>query len=242
MDRTKITHPLMGKMVHVEVDRPIGYLHSDMLYPINYGFIPGVMAGDGEEQDAYILGVSKPLAAFDGRVVGIIRRQNDCEDKLVVAPDGMLFHQGQIAAATHFQEKYFQTTINALYRKACGVIPFRRTGSGIEFLLLFQHRSQTWSFPKGHMEAEEAELETALREITEETGLHPNLIPDMRITATYPVPPFTQKQVVLFPGEVSGDPLIQKAEIECFRWVSFEDFPRYLYPELVEALAPLKNL
>jgi inorganic pyrophosphatase len=109
--REKIIQELMGKTVHVVVDRPIGYLHGDILYPVNYGYIPGILAGDGEEQDAYILGVDEPLSAFDGRVVGAVRRRNDSEDKLIVAPEGMIFHQGQIAEAVRFQEQYFDTFV-----------------------------------------------------------------------------------------------------------------------------------
>ena len=86
----------LGKEVHIVVDRPIGYRHGEILYPINYGYVPGVFAGDGEEQDAYILGICEPISEFDGEVIGIIQRRNDCEDKLVVAPLGIRYHQGQI--------------------------------------------------------------------------------------------------------------------------------------------------
>ena len=86
--RERIIHALLGKRVHVVVDRPIGYLHEDILYPINYGYIPGIIAGDGEEQDVYILGVDKPLASFDGRIIAAIRREDDREDKLVAARKG----------------------------------------------------------------------------------------------------------------------------------------------------------
>ena len=109
--RDQIISQWMGKSVHIEVDRPIGYRHGDIVYPINYGYIPGVIAGDGEEQDAYILGVTERLSSFDGYVIGAVRRENDCEDKLVVAPDGMLFDQAQIAQAVHFQEQYFVSTV-----------------------------------------------------------------------------------------------------------------------------------
>lgn len=109
--REQLIRSLMGKTVHVQVDRPIGYNHNGLIYPVNYGFIPGIIAGDGEEQDAYILGVNTPLTEFDGRVVGAVRRKNDCEDKLVVAPEGMIFHQAQIAEAVRFQEQYFDHTI-----------------------------------------------------------------------------------------------------------------------------------
>ncbi len=104
----------MGKIVHVVVDRPIGYRHGEITYPINYGYIPGLMAGDGEEQDAYILGVDEPLVEFDGQVIAVICRKDDYEDKFVVAPEGRLYHQGQIREAVDFQERYFCSSIEAL--------------------------------------------------------------------------------------------------------------------------------
>ena len=105
------TQALLGKVVSVQVDRPIGYNHGGTVYPINYGFVPGLMGGDGEEQDVYILGVSVPLETFTGRVVAVIQRHDDCEDKLVVAPEGRVYSPEQIAAQTAFMEQYFSSTI-----------------------------------------------------------------------------------------------------------------------------------
>ena len=127
-DRNKIINDHMGKPVHVVVDRPIGYQHGTMVYPVNYGYILGVIAGDGEEQDAYILGVNAPLTEFDGQVIAAVCRKNDCEDKLVVAPHGTILHQGQIAEAVRFQEQYFDSFIRSLLQKSCGVIPYRQNG------------------------------------------------------------------------------------------------------------------
>ena len=79
---------LIGKRVYVIVDRPVGYKHGDIIYPINYGYIPGMVAGDGEEQDAYILSVVEPVCSFEGNVIAVIRRKDDIEDKLVIVPDG----------------------------------------------------------------------------------------------------------------------------------------------------------
>lgn len=115
--REAIIREYMGKQVHVVVDRPVGYLHGDILYPINYGYIPGIIAGDGEEQDAYILGISEPVDTFDGRVIAAIRRLDDCEDKLVVAPDDVCFLPEEIAAAVHFQEQYFDSFVDTLSSK-----------------------------------------------------------------------------------------------------------------------------
>ena len=70
-----------------------------------------VMAADGEEQDAYVLGVSRPLEAFTGTVVAVIHRLDDVEDKWVVAPKGMTFSKEEIIKQTHFQERYFNIEV-----------------------------------------------------------------------------------------------------------------------------------
>ena len=228
----------MGKLVHVVVDRPIGYRHGTIVYPINYGYIEGVTGGDGEEQDAYILGVDKPVSQFDGQVIAAIRRENDCEDKLVVAPVGMAFHQGQIAETVRFQEQYFVSTIDSIFRKSCGVIPFRQNGKCREYLILLQ-TNQCWSFPKGHMEAGEIEEETALRELREETSLCVKGNLYKKVVSEYDIPPFTRKQVVLFLGEVEGEVIPQKTEVVKYKWVRAEDLQNYLHPDTYRVCAEL---
>ena len=84
----------IGEIVTVTVDRPLGSCHPrhpDIYYPINYGYIEGIMAPDGEEQDVYILGVDEPVKEFTGKIIAIIHRMNDIEDKWVVAPVGLSF-------------------------------------------------------------------------------------------------------------------------------------------------------
>lgn len=237
--RERIIHSLLGKTVHVEVDRPIGYVHGDIVYPVNYGYIPGIMAGDGEEQDAYILGVAKPLSAFDGQVIGAIRRKNDCEDKLVVAPEGTVLHQGQIAQAVHFQEQYFDSYITCLFRKSCGVLPYREAGTEREYLLVYERFSQCWSIPKGHMEAGETETETALRELYEETGLTARLETSCCASIEYPISPIVRKQMVFFLGRVSGTPRTRDGEIDRFIWVTEAQLKDYLFPDTATACLEL---
>lgn len=111
---------MTGPIVTVTVDRPLGSYHSeypDIYYPINYGYIKGTIAPDGEEEDAYILGVTEPVSEFTGRIIAIIKRENDIEHKWVVAPDGMVFTREEIAELTHFQEQYFKSTISLLYKQ-----------------------------------------------------------------------------------------------------------------------------
>lgn len=72
---------MLGKIV--TVDRAMGTYHPehpDMYYPINYGYISGIIAPDGEEQDAYIIGVDKPVQEFTGKIIAIIHRNDDVED------------------------------------------------------------------------------------------------------------------------------------------------------------------
>lgn len=236
--RKQLIRRMLGTMVHVEVDRPIGYVHHDIRYPINYGYIPGLIAGDGEAQDAYILGVSEPLQSFDGQVIGAVRRHNDAEDKLVVAPKGVRFHQGQIADAVHFQEQFFQTSIDSLLRKSCGVVPFRYNGDQKEFLILLQ-TNRCWSFPKGHMDMGETETETALRELREETGLEATLIPDVKVQVEYPLSDISVKQVVLFLGEAQGTVVTSPSEIREYRWLPASSLGDFLPPDTVRACSPL---
>ena len=105
---------MLGKIVKVIVDRPIGSVHpkyNDLIYSVNYGYVPGVLAPDGEEQDAYILGVDKPVSEFVGKVIAIIHRLNDIEDKWIVAPENVSFSKEEISNSVAFQEKFFDTEI-----------------------------------------------------------------------------------------------------------------------------------
>ena len=238
-ERDRMIRDYMGKTVHVVVDRPVGCVHKGMVYPVNYGFMPGVFAGDGEEQDAYILGVSEPVAEFDGQVVAVIRRKNDHEDKLVVAPIGSVYHQGQIAEAVHFQEQYFDITIISCFEKSCGVLPYRIVNGQREFLLVFQTFSKCWSIPKGHMEAGETDVQTALRELYEETGLTAQLDTTRSASVEYAISAFARKKVVFYPGEVEGVPKVREGEIDKYKWVSIEELKEHLFPDAFEACKAL---
>lgn len=105
---------IIGSFVTVTVDRPMGSIHPkhhDIFYPINYGYVEGVKAADGEWQDTYILGVNEPVKSFSGKVVAVIHRLDDVEDKWVVCPENVSFSKKEIADKTDFQEKFFKTEI-----------------------------------------------------------------------------------------------------------------------------------
>lgn len=105
---------MLGKIVRVTVDRPMGSYHpkhKDIYYPINYGYIEGIMAPDGEEQDAYIVGIGEPVEEFTGKIIAIVHRYDDVEEKWVVAPEGISFTKEEIERMIYFQEQYFQSEI-----------------------------------------------------------------------------------------------------------------------------------
>ena len=104
----------LGDIVTVTVDRPLGSFHpqyQQMRYPVNYGYVAGVIAADGEEQDAYILGVDNAVTEFTGKVIAVVHREDDAEEKWVVAPEQAAYTKEEIEAQIRFQEQYFQSEI-----------------------------------------------------------------------------------------------------------------------------------
>ena len=104
----------LGKIVKVEIDRPKGSAHPeypDFIYPINYGFVPNTISGDGKELDCFILGVDEPLETYEGKCIAVIHRTNDDDDKLIIVPNGINFTDDEIRELTYFQEHYFESEI-----------------------------------------------------------------------------------------------------------------------------------
>ena len=103
----------IGKILKTKIDRPVGSKHPKhgFIYPVNYGYIPNTISGDGEELDCYILGVFEPVEEFTGKCIGLIHRTNDNDDKLIIVPEEKDFTSEQIRALTEFQEQYFESEI-----------------------------------------------------------------------------------------------------------------------------------
>lgn len=106
----------LNKTVNVKIDRPLRSKHPQygFIYPVNYGFIPNTISGDGEELDCYILGVSEPLKEFTGKCIAIVHRINDDDDKLIVVPENMSFDIEEIEEQIQFQERFFEHEIYTL--------------------------------------------------------------------------------------------------------------------------------
>ncbi len=189
-ERKTLVHSFLGKTVHIKIDRPIGYVHQkngySLTYPINYGYIPAVLGGDGEELDVYLLGISVPVCEYTAEVIGIVHRHNDIEDKLLAAPHGMDFTKEEVEQAVHFQEQYYDTEIE-LFVPPCEIIrqynkiyadpPERVRVSCRAFVidkdkLLLSHEvnKNVYMSPGGGLEDGETLSECCKREVQEETG------------------------------------------------------------------------
>lgn len=183
----------LGKTVTITVDRPIGSTHPhhpDIVYPVNYGYLAGVPGGDGEDQDVYLLGVQEPVESYAAKVIAVIHRKNDSEDKLVAAPDGMVFTEREIRQAVYFQEQYFNSRLRLdlsqrpmvrFYRNdphaPKTTMPAHLGANAIitcrdKILLEKRRDSSTWGLVGGGVKKNETAAQAIAREIYEELGLH----------------------------------------------------------------------
>lgn len=113
--RKALVEKYLGKTVKIKIDRPVGHIHKKekytIVYPVNYGYIPGVYGGDGEEFDVYLLGIGEPVTEYTCKIIGAVFRKNDVEDKLIAAPEGMKFTADEAYKIIKFQEQWYDTEI-----------------------------------------------------------------------------------------------------------------------------------
>ena len=147
------TKEYLGKTLEVEIDRPFGSKHPKhgFIYPVNYGFVPNTVSGDGEELDCYVLGVFEPVDTFEGKCIAIIHRTNDDDDKLIVVPEGVAYTDDQIRALTEFQETDGSKGIRIPPVSACLSArppPERLPGSPFPAAAYVPHRSSDAPLPR----------------------------------------------------------------------------------------------
>lgn len=164
----------LGKDIEVKIDRPLGSKHPeyDFYYPVNYGYVEGTVSGDGEEIDVYILGEFEPLDVYSGKVIGVIKRLNDVEDKLVVAKELNSYDKYQIKALTEFQERFFNIEIITLDYLRSSI---RNTVKGLirneKEILVLEENTDNFTYyhlPGGGIEFLESSYDALAREIKEE--------------------------------------------------------------------------
>jgi inorganic pyrophosphatase len=103
----------LNQIIHIKIDRPLGSRHPQhgFIYPVNYGYVPDAPAPDGDDLDAYVLGIFDPIEEFTGRCIAIIHRLDDDDDKLIIVPEDRHFSDEQIQALVEFQEHFFTSII-----------------------------------------------------------------------------------------------------------------------------------
>ena len=107
------SYGFIGKNVSVRIDRPLNSKHPKrgFVYEANYGYVPNTVSGDGEELDAYVLGVNEPVQEFTGKCIAVIHRTNDDDDKLIIVPEDQNLTDEEIRKFTNFQEQFFESEI-----------------------------------------------------------------------------------------------------------------------------------
>ncbi len=180
---------VLGKTVTVTVTDPIG-----PGCPVNYGYQKELMEATGQKQVVYVLGVDQPVEEFTGVVIAVVKHDN-AADKLVVAPEGVILYEPEIAQILSFKEGSSNASYRCSYEKSCGAVLFLEE-EGIRKYLLIKNRSFHAGFPKGHVEYGESELDTVHREILEETGLTVQLVEGFRRAYDYKVKFFINKTAV----------------------------------------------
>ena len=125
--------------------------------------------------------------------------------------------------------------------KSCGCIIIKDN----KVLLVYEKNMNFWGFPKGHMEKEENEIETALREVKEEVGIDVKINNKKRYVLNYNIRNEIDKTTVLYVAVPKNDKIImQESEIEDAKWCNFEealntltfDDSREMFKQVIEDL------
>lgn len=191
---------------------------SDTLYS---GYITGE---NNENIKAFVIS-SKTLSqsSVGGQVIATLNLEDSTEQRVVVAPDREIYYEPQILHTLSCVNNLKIKDINCLYEKSCGALIFYRNKQGVRVLLVKNHNGRYWSFPKGHMELNETEKETAVREIKEETNLDVKIIDGFREVSDYCPFGNIKKRVVFFLAQAFTDDVVdQPEEIDSHIWVDIQ--------------------
>ncbi len=178
---------------------------------------------NGENIKAYVISKKPQEYTSSGQVVAVITLEGSDEQRVVVAPDREIYYEPQILNILKSVSNLRVSSINCLYEKSCGALIFYRNKQGVRVLLVKNHNGRYWSFPKGHIELNETEEETAVREIKEETNLDVKIIDGFREVSDYCPFGNIKKRVVFFLAQAFTDDVVDQAEeIDSHMWVDIQ--------------------
>ena len=156
---------------------------------------------------------------FYGIVIAIVTPKNG-DAKIIVSSENEVYYQPDIMKALSALKSFVPAKIICLYEKSCGAVIFRKNKNDVKLLLVKNHNGRHWSFPKGHIEENETEEETAIREIKEETNLDVKIMDNFREVSSYCPFGKIRKEVVFFLARTISDNIkLQESEIDSFLWV-----------------------
>lgn len=170
-----------------------------------------------------IIFTKKPVNdVFYGIVIAIVTPKNG-DAKIIVSSENEVYYQPDIMKALSALKSFVPAKIICLYEKSCGAVIFRKNKNDVKLLLVKNHNGRHWSFPKGHIEENETEEETAIREIKEETNLDVKIMDNFREVSSYCPFGKIRKEVVFFLARTVSDNIkLQESEIDSFLWVDID--------------------
>lgn len=216
---------MLGKNVRVRVTKPCNYFDTrlNLRYQLNFGIAEVKTEKRAFIYSACILGISHPVKIFEGRIIAVVRHNDKRPNYIVVAPKKSRYINHDIAEKIAFYEKSGNYSLECLYESSCGAVVFRNFGSERRFLLIKNKRSSHWGFPKGHIEKGETKIDTAKREVLEETGLHIKLFDGFEMSSDYKIAGRVEKNVTVFLATTDDtQTIIQEQEIEDYIWLDYK--------------------
>lgn len=221
---------MLNNNIRVRITRAVGFFDAknNITYTLNFGRGSIFTSHGTVEADTYILGINHPVKRFDGRVIATIRRKNGGY-AVIAANKNSRYVNFDIEDAISFAEPVGSYNLDCLYENSCGAVVFRYISGAPRFLLIKNCRSAHWGFPKGHVERGETDIDTAKREVLEETGLNINIVDGFVERSEYKIGGKVDKNVLIFLASTTDtQTVIQKEEISDYVWLKF--------PQAVNAL------
>lgn len=175
-------------------------------------------------RQAYAIAAGQNTKHLSGTVIANATSESGREHRLIIADTEKAYYKPELETLLKNDESFSYKRLSCLYEKSCGAVVFFYSYDGVKILLVKNFNGKYWSFPKGHIEKDEDEMQTAVREIKEETGLDVKIYDGFREISEYSPFSRVKKKVVFFLAEAKSDRVrIQKGEIDSYIWATFHD-------------------